>query len=34
MGTPDAVEALEKAKDETDPVVRTAVNRALRGGEG
>ncbi len=34
MGTPEAVEALEKAKDETDPVVKTAVNRALRGGEG
>jgi len=34
MGTPEAVEALESARDETDPVVKTAVNRALRGGEG
>jgi HEAT repeat protein len=31
MGTPDAMESLRVARDETDPVVRTAVNRALRG---
>jgi hypothetical protein len=31
MGTPEALEALRKARDESDPVVRTAVNRALRG---
>jgi hypothetical protein len=31
MGTPDAMNALRRAKEETDPVVRTAVNRALRG---
>jgi hypothetical protein len=31
MGTPEAREALEKALTEPDPVVRTAVNRALRG---
>ncbi len=31
MGTPDAMEALRRAREETDPVVRTAVNRALRG---
>jgi len=31
MGTPEAMEALRKARDESDPVVRTAVNRALRG---
>jgi len=31
IGTPEAMEALRKAADETDPVVRTAVNRALRG---
>jgi HEAT repeat protein len=31
MGTPEAMEALRRAREETDPVVRTAVNRALRG---
>ena len=31
MRTPEAMEALRKARDESDPVVRTAVNRALRG---
>lgn len=31
---PSAREALETASDDADPVVRTAVNRALRGGEG
>jgi HEAT repeat protein len=31
MGTPEAVAALEKALGEQDPVVRSAVNRALRG---
>ena len=31
MGTSEAMEALRKARDEVDPVVRTAVNRALRG---
>jgi HEAT repeat protein len=31
IGTPEAMEALRKAADESDPVVRTAVNRALRG---
>jgi hypothetical protein len=32
MGTSEAKEALEKALDEGDPVVRSAVNRALREG--
>jgi len=31
MGTPEAMNALRAAREETDPVVRTAVNRALRG---
>ena len=31
MGTPEAMAALEKALGEPDPVVRSAVNRALRG---
>lgn len=31
MRTPEASEALEKAASEQDPVVRSAVNRALRG---
>jgi HEAT repeat protein len=31
IGTPEAMAALEKARGETDPVVRSAVNRALRG---
>ncbi|MCJ7630027.1 MAG: HEAT repeat domain-containing protein, partial [Longimicrobiales bacterium] len=31
MGTPEANAALEKALGEQDPVVRSAVNRALRG---
>jgi hypothetical protein len=31
MGTKDAMAALEKASREQDPVVRSAVNRALRG---
>jgi HEAT repeat protein len=31
MGTPEAMDALRRARDESDPVVRTAVNRALRG---
>jgi len=31
MGTQEAAVALEKATDEQDPVVRSAVNRALRG---
>lgn len=31
VGTPEAREALEKALDETEPVVRSAVSRALRG---
>jgi len=31
MGTPEAMNALRSAREETDPVVRTAVNRALRG---
>ncbi len=31
MGTPEAREALTRAQSETDPVVRSAVNRALRG---
>ena len=30
MGTPEAQAALQKAQDEQDPVVRSAVNRALR----
>lgn len=30
MGTPEAQAALRKAQDEQDPVVRSAVNRALR----
>ncbi len=32
-GLPSARQALESAKGESDPVVRSAVNRALRGGE-
>jgi HEAT repeat protein len=31
MGTPEAQAALQKAQDERDPVVKSAVNRALRG---
>jgi HEAT repeat protein len=31
IGTPEASAALEKAASEQDPVVRSAVNRALRG---
>ena len=31
MNTPEATAALEKATDEQDPVVRSAVSRALRG---
>jgi HEAT repeat protein len=31
MGSQEAIGALEKALDEQDPVVRSAVNRALRG---
>lgn len=31
IGTPAAMAALEKARGEQDPVVRSAVNRALRG---
>jgi hypothetical protein len=31
IGTPEAMAALEKARGEEDPVVRSAVNRALRG---
>ncbi len=31
MGTPEAAAALEKASAEPDPVVRSAVNRALEG---
>jgi HEAT repeat protein len=31
MGTPEADAALERASKEQDPVVRSAVNRALRG---
>jgi len=31
MNTPEATAALEKAQGEQDPVVRSAVNRALRG---
>jgi HEAT repeat protein len=31
MGTPEAQTSLRKAQDEQDPVVRSAVNRALRG---
>jgi HEAT repeat protein len=31
MGTPEALAALEKASGEQDPVVRSAVNRAMRG---
>ena len=31
VGTPEAVAALEKAANENDAVVRSAVNRALRG---
>jgi HEAT repeat protein len=31
MGTPEAAAALERALGESDPVVRSAVNRALRG---
>ena len=32
IGTPRAQQALQKALNEKDVVVRTAVNRALRGG--
>jgi HEAT repeat protein len=32
IGTPGALQALERSADDPDPVVRTAVNRALRGG--
>jgi hypothetical protein len=32
VGTPGAVEALRKGLNEEDPVVRSAVSRALRGG--
>jgi HEAT repeat protein len=31
MGSPEAMASLEKARGEQDPVVRSAVNRALRG---
>ena len=31
MRTPEAMAALQKAQDEKDPVVRSAVNRALKG---
>jgi hypothetical protein len=31
IGSPEAMAALEKARGEQDPVVRSAVNRALRG---
>ncbi len=31
IGTPEAMTALERARGEQDPVVRSAVNRALRG---
>ena len=31
VGTPPAREALEKARGETDPVIRSAVSRALKG---
>jgi HEAT repeat protein len=31
MRTPEAMDALRRARDESDAVVRTAVNRALRG---
>jgi HEAT repeat protein len=31
IGSPEAMAALEKAQGEQDPVVRSAVNRALRG---
>jgi len=31
MGTPEAAAALERASGEQDPVVRSAVNRAMRG---
>jgi HEAT repeat protein len=34
IGTPEAMLALEKAAAEPDPVVRSAVNRALRGEGG
>ena len=33
VGTPKAQESLRKAVDEKDVVVRTAVNRALRGDQ-
>ena len=32
VGTPEARSALEKAQDQQEPVVRSAVNRALKGG--
>jgi HEAT repeat protein len=32
VGLPEAQQALEEAVREEDPVVRSAVNRALRGG--
>ena len=31
---PSARDALESAASDSDPVVRNAVNRSLRGGEG
>ncbi len=34
VGTPRANEALQRAMSEKDVVVRTAVNRALKGGQG
>jgi hypothetical protein len=34
VGTPEAKEALRKAVTDDDPVVRNAVGRALRGGQG
>jgi hypothetical protein len=34
VGTPRAQEALQRAMSEKDVVVRTAVNRALKGGQG
>ncbi len=34
IGNPAATQALERSVDDPDPVVRTAVNRALRGGGG
>ena len=34
IGTKDALDALQRASNETDPVIRSAVNRALRAGRG